>query len=372
MSMWYHRQDFSAEYTAVLKDAILNQYGISEDELNSLPEPEQYMKIQTGTRDLFLATLEHQGFDYDIMDENGDFDIDGTSGEEGYIDFSFQNNDFCARAYNNWDYVTIWKYGRGSIDFKDDEELAKIMDLANRLNDRIPATLMCDVYEFSERRVSISTKITFPFIPTIPNLDFYLHRQLRFLFEAEKRFRFELEKMNSAEQREREEGIKEIRIARLEKIKKKLTNMKSKEEKEPGSRDLFLKTLKRLKCEYEIDSYDDICFEFCGEEFSVTASNSMKFITIYDYAWWGVSLDDIDEVARMRRVVNDTNWEGRVNVVFTVNEEAHQIVVHSKMTILYVSSITGLSSYLKDVLNDFFRAKFLFENALEKQRKGNL
>ena len=105
---------------------------------------------------------------------------------------------------------------------------------------------------------------------------------------------------------------------------------------------------------------------------TVAASNSMKFITIYDYAWWGVSLDDIDEVARMRRVVNDTNWEGRVNVVFTVNEEAHQIVVHSKMTILYVSSITGLSSYLKDVLNEFFRAKFLFENALEKQRKGNL
>lgn len=367
MTTWHYRDGYSPEYIALLKDVICQQYGISEEELNAMPSSEQYMKMQTGARDLFLDALKKMGCSYEILGEDGDYDWDGSNGEKGDIEFSIQQHNFCASAYNDWDYVILWKWGCYHQEIVNEEDQRRIIEVVNKLNDRTLASFHYRVEEWRRKFISVETKIVFPFIPTIPKLDLYLHRQIKFLFEAERSFNFELEKMRS--EGDGKENCETARSARLEKINRKLLTMKPKEEKEPGSRDLFLKTLKRWKCPYEIDEYGDICFEYCGNAFSVEASNSGKFITIYDYGWNGASLDDIDELSRFRRAINNTNWDNCVNVVFTINEKANQIVVHSKMTILLVKSITGVSSYLKDVLNAFFRAHFLFDQELEKLKE---
>ena len=123
-----------------------------------------------------------------------------------------------------------------------------------------------------------------------------------------------------------------------------------------GTRDLFLETLTKIGCQYELaEEGDDINFGYQGEYFVVRTSNENRYIQIYDTHWGHVELYDVDEFTRLKKVINESNINNSVTTVYTVDEAGNNVDVHSKSTILFIPTIPEIDDYLKLELNEFFR-----------------
>lgn len=134
------------------------------------------------------------------------------------------------------------------------------------------------------------------------------------------------------------------------------------------TRDLFLQTLTAIGCQYEIDEHDRVCFAYQGEHFVAETDNDHAYVGIYDFAWGSVKLSDIDEISRLRRAINEANWQNSVTTIFSINDEDNEMVVHCKTTIVFVSQLHDLQGYLRLELSEFFRAHNLVGNEMAKLR----
>lgn len=124
-----------------------------------------------------------------------------------------------------------------------------------------------------------------------------------------------------------------------------------------GTRDLFLETLTKIGCQYELAEEEDdnhVYFAFQGENFIVNARNDWQYIHIWDMHWAHIELYDIDEFSRLKKVINSSNISNSVTAVYTIDEEAKTVDVHSRSVILFTPEIQGIEDYLKLELGDFF------------------
>ena len=137
-----------------------------------------------------------------------------------------------------------------------------------------------------------------------------------------------------------------------------------------GTRDLFLDTLTKIGCQYTLGEGEDkqIYFAYQGEHFIASASNDSYYVHIWDLAWERVELYDIDEISRMRKAINESNFNVAATTVFTIDEEEKQMIVHCKNTIPFVYSMPNIETYLKVELNSFFRAHQLVATEMDKLR----
>lgn len=136
-----------------------------------------------------------------------------------------------------------------------------------------------------------------------------------------------------------------------------------------GTRDLFLDTLTRIGCQYELGEGDDIIFGYQGEQFLVKANNNNHFIHIYDTYWGHVELYNVEDLSRLKKAINVSNLSNSVTAVYTVNEAGGTVDVHSKMAILFISEIPAIDDYLRMELNEFFRAHETISIEMTKQRE---
>ena len=138
-----------------------------------------------------------------------------------------------------------------------------------------------------------------------------------------------------------------------------------------GTRDLFLDTLTKLGCQYQLGEGEDnrICFAYQGEHFFADTTNDIKYVHLWDAHWGHVDLYDIDEVCRIRKAINISNLNTSVTTVFTIDEAGKNMDVHSKSTIPFLSSMPDLDDYLRVELNDFFRAHQVVGNEMHKLRE---
>ncbi len=121
-----------------------------------------------------------------------------------------------------------------------------------------------------------------------------------------------------------------------------------------GTRDLLLETLTKIGCQYEIDDDNEINFAYQGEYFVVRASNDNKYIQIYDMRWLHVELYDIDELARLKKAINESNIKNSVVTVYTINESSNTVDVHSKSVIYFDPVIPDVVDYLRIELAEYF------------------
>lgn len=143
-------------------------------------------------------------------------------------------------------------------------------------------------------------------------------------------------------------------------------------EKNKGTRDLFLETLTKIGCQYELPEEEGdnrIFFAYQGEHFFVIAINEAKLIQIYDTHWGHVELYDIDEFARLKRAINDSNLNNNVTTVYTIDEAGSNVDVHCKFCLLFVPQIPDIEDYLRWALNEFFRAHQFVGVELAKLRE---
>lgn len=139
-----------------------------------------------------------------------------------------------------------------------------------------------------------------------------------------------------------------------------------------GTRDLFLETLTKIGCQYQLaeeEGDDRIFFAYQGESFFVYARNDSRFIYIYDTHWGHVELYDVDEFTRLKKAINGSNLNNSVVTIYTIDEEGKNVDVHSKATILFIPQIPEIEDYLRTELNEFFNAHRFVGNEMAKLRE---
>lgn len=158
----------------------------------------------------------------------------------------------------------------------------------------------------------------------------------------------------------------------IEELKSESNNMEyQKMEEKKGTRDLFLETLTKIGCQYEISEGEDgdINFGYQGEYFVVRASNNNRFIHIYDTHWGHVELYDIDEFARLKKAINESNLRNSVTTVYTIDEAGSNVDVHCKSVILFTQEIPEIVDYLRLELSEYFRVHETINMEMAKQRE---
>ena len=151
-------------------------------------------------------------------------------------------------------------------------------------------------------------------------------------------------------------------------------NKETNKEEKIGTRDLFLETLTKIGCQYEIEEGEgieegDIRFGYQGEFFVVRASNKTHFIQIYDTHWGCVELYDIDEFARLKKAINESNIRNSVTTIYTIDEAGSNVDVHCKSVILFVPEIPNIADYLRLELSEYFRVHETINMEMAKQRE---
>lgn len=160
----------------------------------------------------------------------------------------------------------------------------------------------------------------------------------------------------------------------IEELKSESNHMENNNlEERKGTRDLFLETLTKIGCQYEIGEGEgedgDINFGYQGEYFVVRANNSNRYIQIYDTHWGHVELYNIDEFARLKKAINESNLRNSVTSVYTIDEAGNNVDVHCKSVILFTQEIPDIVDYLRMELSEYFRAHETINTEMAKQRE---
>ena len=156
-----------------------------------------------------------------------------------------------------------------------------------------------------------------------------------------------------------------------ERVEAELESLEVKdEEKAKGTRDLFLETLTKIGCQYEIDSEDgNILFAYQGEHFVATANNEGWYVRVWDTYWGHVELYNVEEFSRLKKAVNHANINCATMTIYTVNEEGKCVDVHCKSTFPFMAQMSNLEDYLRNELGEFFTAHHLVGNEMAKLRE---
>lgn len=135
--------------------------------------------------------------------------------------------------------------------------------------------------------------------------------------------------------------------------------------------DTFADVLEKLSCKYEIDEKkESISFIFQGEHFiAYDLNDDNLFITIADTWWYESPLDDIDNLALMRRAVNDCNFNSPATLLYSINNENKTVGLHTRITILWLQQIPNIKDYLLAILNQLLRCHHLFFDKMEELRR---
>lgn len=136
-------------------------------------------------------------------------------------------------------------------------------------------------------------------------------------------------------------------------------------------KDLLVAALQHLNCKVETDDErdDKLYFNYQAETFCAIASNDCFMITLYDFSWGAIDLDDIDEVSILRKAINEVNLYAPVSLVYSIDTENKKMVVHTKKQILMISQIPDIEKYIMAMLASFFEVQRSLASELDSLRK---
>ncbi len=134
-----------------------------------------------------------------------------------------------------------------------------------------------------------------------------------------------------------------------------------------STRQLALKTIENIGSTPQYTEEGRIQFEYQGVIFLMEAVNDCMFVNLI-WPWChSFSKFDIDELSRVRQVINDINMRGTASVFYSITD-SDDVAVHIKKHFLLVPQIPGLEDYLKLMLDSFFRTARTLDVEIEKFR----
>ena len=133
----------------------------------------------------------------------------------------------------------------------------------------------------------------------------------------------------------------------------------------------FVDTLHQMGCKIENQKDGNIFFQYQGEWFIVYTMADSFWAAIKDPSWYRVPLDDIDEMALVRKTINEQNWNDTIKYVYWMDEEKKEMYVETLFQFLAMPEIKQFDEYLKLVFRMFFIAKHDFKARLDSNRNRN-
>ena len=151
-------------------------------------------------------------------------------------------------------------------------------------------------------------------------------------------------------------------------IVRAMENSEVPKETKPATKDLAYSLLHKLGCAPEETEDGRIKLEFQGITFLMEAVNDCLFVNLI-WPWChSFSIFDIDEFARVRKVVNEINMNSSCSVFYIPNPESDEVAVHIKKHLLLTPQIPNIEEYMKVMFRSFFVAQRELVTEIEKYR----
>ena len=157
---------------------------------------------------------------------------------------------------------------------------------------------------------------------------------------------------------------------RREQLLKENENMEKAKTQEikSATRSLVQQVLKNIGCQTEITQEGRIRYDYQGITFLIEAADDCLFVNLI-FPWcYSFSRFDIDEFARVRRVVNNINSHSNCTIFYTTNAETDEIAVHVRKHLIFTSQIQDLEGYLIATMGSFFNIVRELNLEIEKVR----
>lgn len=127
--------------------------------------------------------------------------------------------------------------------------------------------------------------------------------------------------------------------------------------------------LKRINCEPKEDKRGILYFDYQAESFLAIAKQESVFVTISNVCWYRLPTScDVEEFARLQKVINETNKDEVYSVFYTIDKESNEILLHTKRNDIFIPQIPNIEDYLISILNGFFRIQRFVHVELERRK----
>ena len=164
-------------------------------------------------------------------------------------------------------------------------------------------------------------------------------------------------------ERAKEKRIREQPLKENENMEKAKT-----QEIKSATRSLVQQVLKNIGCQTEITEEGRIKYDYQGITFLIEAADDCLFVNLI-FPWcYSFSRFDIDEFARVRRVVNNINSHSNCTIFYTTNTETDEIAIHIRKHFIFVPQIQDLEGYLAATMGSFFNTVRELNLEIEKVR----
>ncbi len=139
---------------------------------------------------------------------------------------------------------------------------------------------------------------------------------------------------------------------------------------EIGTRDLLLRVLMQMGCQYTIDEDQRICFTYQGEHLWAVATNDCPYVEVVDAFWESCELSNVNRVSKLKQAINTINLRDTSNVFHTINNEDNMLWVHCKRNFLFIPQIPKIDEYLRSIFNGLFHSHYVLATEMERLEKG--
>ena len=139
-------------------------------------------------------------------------------------------------------------------------------------------------------------------------------------------------------------------------------------EREPMQ--ILISSLREMNADYKVEKVSNedevIYFTFQAENFTLRVSTGCCFCHLVDPVWHTFDVTDVNELALVKKVINDLNWISPANVVYTKSDDGKSYELNTTCN-LFVDDSIPYPNYLLKVLNDFFLTKNTFFRMLAEK-----
>lgn len=135
--------------------------------------------------------------------------------------------------------------------------------------------------------------------------------------------------------------------------------------------ELCMKVLRSMNCKVEIDEEltGKLDFKYQGCNFSIVCDS--KYIRIWFLFWYEIDLDDIDRLAKARRIINDLNLESQMQcIAYVINDEQQKMYIHSFVGTVFINEIPALDELLERYIDEIFEKADEFKMRMAAEEKA--
>lgn len=136
------------------------------------------------------------------------------------------------------------------------------------------------------------------------------------------------------------------------------------------TKSLLRRTLTNMGCKVE-ENENNLWTEYQGENLVFYCNEDDVWVRIVDYTWHTQGLDDLTELSCLKSAINRTNMRSDCTIVYAIDKEDSEVLVHSSKEIAFIKEIPALEDYLRSQFNELLVLhRWLFED-MNEVRKEN-